>query len=387
MTELRCRESFPDRLLDAIYAGVTQEHPWVNALELLRVWLDSGVACVRISARGPHPREYLFASGPTASPEAIVEWEARSTQELLPVSLTVGEPVLINHLAMRPFGSIPELYERYDIAYSATILLRVDNGIAYHLCVSRSASGSIFSAQELESLRAISGHFNRALILRQDFLKSRVVNEFQSDTLDRLGIAAILVGSKGDLTVLSDTARRMLTNSEWLRIRGGRLHAVDERDDRLFQSIMKEALGSELARQSRAMLIRHGGEGRDLNLLVSGRRSHCLISGRDESCALVFVGRSSVADDADLKVLQELFSFTPAEARLALGLAKGKPLGDVESEMNIRHNTARAHLRSMFLKTDVSRQSELVHLLANSLVPLGRALQQNTRTAASRAVN
>ncbi len=236
-------------------------------------------------------------------------------------------------------------------------------------------------------LRAISGHFNRALMLRQDFLKSRVVNEFQSDTLDRLGIAAILVGSKGDLTVLSDTARRMLTNSEWLRIRGGRLHAVDERDDRMFQSIMKAALGSEVAGQSRAMLIQHGGAGRGLNLLVSGRRSQCLISGRDETCALVFVGRSSVADDADLKVLQELFSFTPAEAKLALGLAKGMPLGDVESELNIRHNTARAHLRSMFLKTDVSRQSELVHLLANSLAPLGRSMHQNARTAASHSVN
>ena len=101
---------------------------------------------------------------------------------------------------------------------------------------------------------------------------------------------------------------------------------------------------------------------------------------------LVFVGRASVADDADLKVLQELFSFTPAEAKLALGLAKGLPLGDVESQLNIRHNTARAHLRSMFLKADVSRQSELVHLLANSLAPLGRPLDQSLSTV-SQTVN
>jgi DNA-binding CsgD family transcriptional regulator len=134
------------------------------------------------------------------------------------------------------------------------------------------------------------------------------------------------------------------------------------------------------------MLIQHGNGGRDLNLLVSGRRSLSLISGRDESCVLVFVGRASVADDADLKVLQELFSFTPAEAKLALGLAKGMPLGDVESQLNIRHNTARAHLRSMFLKADVSRQSELVHLLANSLAPLGRPLDQSLSTV-SQTVN
>src|SRR5689334_17025920 len=128
MTDLRCSDSFPDTLIDAIYAGVTQENPWVNALELLRVWLDSNVACLRISIRGAHPREYLFASGPKASPESIVEWEARSPREMMPVSLTVGEPALVNHVAMRPFSSIQEMLERYDIGYSATILLRVDNG-------------------------------------------------------------------------------------------------------------------------------------------------------------------------------------------------------------------------------------------------------------------
>jgi len=79
-----------------------------------------------------------------------------------------------------------------------------------------------------------------------------------------------------------------------------------------------------------------------------------------------------VAESIKKKVLQQLFSFTRAEARLALGLAKGKRLEDVEAELNITHNTARAHLRSMFVKADVNRQSELVHVLANSVAPLGR---------------
>jgi len=96
------------------------------------------------------------------------------------------------------------------------------------------------------------------------------------------------------------------------------------------------------------------------------------VSHRTETCALIFVRRSAVANDGDVDVLQQLFSFTRAEARLALGLAKGKRLEDVEAELNITHNTARAHLRSMFVKADVNRQSELVHVLANSLAPLGR---------------
>jgi len=377
---------FPDALVDAIYGGLTEEAPWMRALELLRVASASNVACLRISVKGAHPREYLFAAGPMACKEAITEWETRSGREMLPVVLNLGEPQAIDWSQFTPFCAIPELLERYDIQYSAAMLVGSDNGVEYILNLSRSRSATAYGAQDLAFLRAIGGHFGHALKLRREFLKARIVNDFQSDTLDRLGVAGVLVGAKGEITVLNNTARRMLTNTEWLRLRNGRLHAVDEHDDRAFQSILKDALGGKVGDRSRAMLIQHGNGGRDLNLLVSGRRSLSLISGRDESCVLVFVGRASVADDADLKVLQELFSFTPAEAKLALGLAKGMPLGDVESQLNIRHNTARAHLRSMFLKADVSRQSELVHLLANSLAPLGRPLDQSLSTV-SQTVN
>jgi DNA-binding CsgD family transcriptional regulator/GAF domain-containing protein len=387
MRDSRSLRQSQDALVDAIYSGLTQETPWADALELLRVALDSNVACLRISVKGAQPREYLFAAGPKACQDSIAEWEARSARELQPIALNTGEPRVINWSEIAPFSSMPDMLKRYDISYSACLLLNADNGIEYVLYTSRGVSASAFSAEDLTLLGMIGGHFSRALKLRQELIQARVVNEFQSDTLDRLGIAAVLVGMNGNITVLNSTARRMLTRSEWLRLRGGRLHAVDDRDDRLFQSILKNALGCKAGDRSRAMLIQHGGSGRELNLLVSGRRSVSLVTGRDEPCVLVFVGRSSVADEADLKVMQELFSFTPAEAKLALGLAKGLPLEDIELALNIRHNTARAHLRSIFLKADVSRQSELVHRLANSLAPLGRSLEHASTAASSPSVN
>ena len=39
--------------------------------------------------------------------------------------------------------------------------------------------------------------------------------------------------------------------------------------------------------------------------------------------------------------------------------------------LNIRRNTARAHLRSIFSKTGVRRQTELVRIFLNSVVLLG----------------
>jgi len=366
------RRPIPDALVGAIYDGLAQEKPWVEGLDLLRVAMNANGVCLRISLKGANPREYLYAAGPQTTEESIAEWEARSARDHLPVELRPGEARIINWAEIAPAATLSHMLRRYDIATCAVMLIAAQDGVEYLLHASRSGSARGYDAEELAFFQRIGEHFGRALKLRQELVQAQVVSGFQSDALDRLGIAEILVGAHGQLMVLNQAARRMLADCEGLRIFGGRLRAADEHDDRVFQSILKDVLASETGDRSRAMLVKRGGEGRDLNLLVSARRSVSVVSGRSETCALVFLRRSSVASDVDVQLLREIFSFTRAEARLALGLAKGKRLEDVEAELNIRHNTARAHLRSMFVKADVNRQSELVHLLANCLAPLGR---------------
>ena len=62
---------------------------------------------------------------------------------------------------------------------------------------------------------------------------------------------------------------------------------------------------------------------------------------------------------------------TPAETALSLQLTNGLSLEEAAEELNIRRNTARAHLRSIFSKTGVRRQTELVRLFLNSVAALG----------------
>jgi len=68
---------------------------------------------------------------------------------------------------------------------------------------------------------------------------------------------------------------------------------------------------------------------------------------------------------------QQLFQLTPAETALAIQLANGLSLEEAAEALNIRRNTARAHLRSIFSKTGVRRQTELVRIFLNSVALLG----------------
>jgi DNA-binding CsgD family transcriptional regulator len=65
-----------------------------------------------------------------------------------------------------------------------------------------------------------------------------------------------------------------------------------------------------------------------------------------------------------------LFELTPAEANLALLLARGLTLAEVSEAQNISPHTARAQLKSIFAKTGVSRQAELVRLILKSVASL-----------------
>ena len=59
-----------------------------------------------------------------------------------------------------------------------------------------------------------------------------------------------------------------------------------------------------------------------------------------------------------------------AEAVLALKLARGLSLAEISATQNISQHTSRAQLKSVFAKTGVSRQAELVRLVLKSVASL-----------------
>ncbi|MNO92645.1 Bacterial regulatory protein, luxR family [compost metagenome] len=109
-----------------------------------------------------------------------------------------------------------------------------------------------------------------------------------------------------------------------------------------------------------------------LGVVVESIPSQELVEGKGRPTTLVYIRDAVTRSLANSAVTKQLFNLTPAETSLALELANGLSLEEAAEELNIRRNTARAHLRSIFSKTGVRRQTELVRLMLNSVVALGR---------------
>jgi DNA-binding CsgD family transcriptional regulator len=63
------------------------------------------------------------------------------------------------------------------------------------------------------------------------------------------------------------------------------------------------------------------------------------------------------------ELLQALFDLTPAEARIASLLIDGKSVSLISKMQSVSLNTVRTQLKSVFVKTGVDRQVDLVRLL------------------------
>jgi DNA-binding CsgD family transcriptional regulator len=68
--------------------------------------------------------------------------------------------------------------------------------------------------------------------------------------------------------------------------------------------------------------------------------------------------------EPSFEALQKLFGLTPAETRLAFGIARGRSPEQIAEAGGVAVSTIRKQLAAVFEKTHTSRQSELAALLA-----------------------
>lgn len=371
-----------DEIVTLIYRGATATASWDPALSAIVDFFDASTVCLSVSVRGAKPFEFRFACGPKVSKEVLAEWEkTQRGVNMSPPSL-LGVPRVRRYAHECPDDPVAQELLQYGVAFSLSYCFDSSDGNDYVLNVSRGIDDPEFMSGDFEAIKRIGNHFREAVRLRREMVRANLTSQFQAQALDRLGIMGILIDPFGNVMPLSGGAEKMLESMDCLRLRNDRLVAINRSNDKELQQHIRRILSGEVPEgESFAMPLERVDGGRPVGLIISSARSMCLASNREENCALLFLRDNETSFAIETSLVQKLFSFTPAEASLAIGLASGRRLDEIEEQMRIRHNTARAHLRSIFVKAEVTRQAELVCLLTNSVAPLAQRARVLDRVA------
>jgi DNA-binding CsgD family transcriptional regulator len=191
--------------------------------------------------------------------------------------------------------------------------------------------------------------------------------------VNQLSVASIILDEQGRMLTTNAVGRALLDQGEGLSLRDGHLHIEGRDINKELQEALTNIIRAQLHGETsvvRALRVPRPGGRSDLGLVVRPVPASQWSEGQVSPSAAVFISDPDLQESTSRPILGALFDLTPAEANLATLLARGLSLAQVSVAQNISQHTARAQLKSIFAKTGVSRQAELVRLVLKSVASL-----------------
>lgn len=261
-------------------------------------------------------------------------------------------------------------YERpQDKIHVVGSTLARDSGVAIQAGFHRGARVGPFDGDSLELLERVLPHVARAVQMHLRLAEAKQYETLVCAALDRLRLGVILADHAAR-PFFVNRAAEALQGRCGLKLGPGALELAKPEDTGRLRGMIAAAaltaIGDGLDGEGDA---RFGTEPDALRVWVAplARERVTPELAAPAACAAVFISERC-GGNAPWQRLAADYRLTPAETRLAQGLAEGLSIKELAQHHEISLHTARSQLRAIFEKTGVRRQAELVALLNNGLL-------------------
>ena len=224
-----------------------------------------------------------------------------------------------------------------------------------------------FGEAELVQLERFEEHFKRALTINQKFWDAFSGPHAALEVLEYLEFGVIFIDERGEVSYTNPKAVELMRLEDGLLRRGGRLIAAESTQTEKLEKLIEGAVETGAGRGMEA-----GGAiwvgtlfDRPYYVLVSPLRTHradLSLTGR-RVCAVVFLSSPYQPYAVSVQTFRAIHGLTPAESHLVGELANGLSLDQIAKRFQITKNTVRDQLKSVFAKTGIRRQAELIRLI------------------------
>lgn len=336
-----------------------------------RIGGENGILGILMKAPGPLPFALLFRLDDALLPMLNARhlnnaW--RQHMVTLPVGIPAASDSFVSFEQLRRTDFYGEILEPWDIGHGA--LFVIDNTPKFHVAMTihRSTARGPFTSTELDAAQELLPHLRRAMQLRLLLERSREQEKLALETLDKLTAGVLIVDSEAHVLFANIAAQEIAAARDVLVLTDRTVRCQQREQNSIFRSL----IGSAIA----------GGPGGSLLLSAPSRRlpvsalvtplagtlaMSFAASGRRDSAA-VFLSDPERHAVASTEHLQALYKLSPTEARVAWLIARSASIGGAAKALGLAPETVRTHLKHIYAKTGVNRQSALAHLLATATV-------------------
>ncbi|QUS38910.1 helix-turn-helix transcriptional regulator [Tardiphaga alba] len=349
-----------ETLVDEIYEASVVADRWPRLLDRLSVIAEGEGALIFAAAPGAprwlastsiHDRIERWTRGPFAQRNPRSERLVPNTEARF---LTDLDRFTIEELDNEPFYE--EVLRKGGLGWCVGTTIRSPAGDTLVISVEKAHAKGPVPRAVAEQLDVLRPHLARAAVLsgRLGFERARTA----VNTLEMIGLPAAAVRHNG---------KAVAANAGFLALAPA-VH-VGAQDQVQFssqaaQTIFQDALTkpATLTKTGRSIPV----AGSDANAPFIAHVLPLRLSGLDlfaGAVSIVFLTPVTEQRSPGPELLQALFDLTPAEARIASLVIDGKSVDSISKIQSVSLNTVRTQLKSVFVKTGVDRQVDLVRLL------------------------
>ena len=236
------------------------------------------------------------------------------------------------------------------------------------IAILRDEDAGEWSKGELRVLDEVLPHLKRALNIYSEFTHLRLRQDALLKSLDRLVIGLILYDHKAQPVYINPTAETIIEQHPALQLQNGDLLLTNPEEEKKLRKTISDTAAidpDDSWKQSVAIGITHPDAETLLPILVTPMHAHLITSDLDYQGAkvAVFLSDPNLQQPISVDSLVSVYNLTPSEAQVSISIANGHSIDVIANQSNHSAHTIRSQLKSVFRKTGVSRQSELIKLL------------------------
>jgi len=336
---------------------------WVKALDTATA-VSGSFGSILLPVKGDQLPNVPFTESLSKTTESYFcdGWHLRDERQLglgvLVKRGVIDDLDILSEQSIKKHPYYQEFLAPHGLRWFAGVKVHCGNDL-WCLSIQRTFDQGPFSKAEKQRLAQLSNALSTSAALARAMSGATANGALEAFELSSTGV--VLINRMGEVFKANRTAERLLTGDVTIIKR--RLTAKDkaatEKLDRALYELMWRRVGAALSPP--VALTR---DGRRPLLAYPAKLAAMTANALADCQAVVILVDPDDARVPPLDTLRVAFGLSEAESRLAAQLASGQALETAADQSGIAKETSRTQLKSIFAKTGVHRQAELVALLA-----------------------
>jgi DNA-binding CsgD family transcriptional regulator/PAS domain-containing protein len=362
--------------IGAIYDCALDPQQWPDTCRRIAELCEStaGGICVHDKRHVQNDQLFVFGYEPEFL-EKLGKYYAQSPMAAADIVANVGD---VRALSMEPSELLESRFYRQvlkpfglqDIIWFPA--LRTGGRMA-SMHASRSETAPHYQQREISLFKLLSPHVCRVLAI-SDALDIRTLrSEMLERTLDGLVAGVFLTARDGRVVYMNAAAERQIKTGNSIRIVNNRVSPANPAARAALSKAIDEAARDDIDKDMSEYSLAIpdvDGAGYIATLLPVERGQRSSIVAPFAASVAVFMQDPVEAPLMPGEAFARLYKLTGGELRVVLALAQGLGGKEAADMLGISEPTVRSHLKSIFSKTDTSRQADLLRLVQNSTPPI-----------------